>query len=945
MSETQDHSNLKWIKGELDTVILRARDVLEKYINGGGDSESMMTCAKDLHQVYGTLQIVELYGATMLAEEMELVACAIAEGKVDDERAAADALMQGLVRLPDYLEKLQDGALDHPTLILPLLNDLRATRGVELFSEVALASPELERRLAAKEVVEHESSELPKLAKKLRHSYHLSLLKWYRGSDQLSGINGVRDVLEQLHAAAGTGQVKRLFHVAIAALASPLENLDAPNIATKLLFGRVDRELKRIIKEGERPVAEMPTISTVRDLLYYVASVEKGDELVQSVKQEFDLDNTIISQQRIELGREDLASPNMELLESLKQAIGAELSEIKDILDLFIRTKNNDSEQLAALEQPMRKVADTLGMISQGALRQRMKRQADKIRELSSSGGLTEESELLEMAGDIIFVEASLENLASFGRTQFLAHAQAQAKAEKEREASAKELPEGEFERLTDSVVREARVDMAKIKDAILAYIKAPEKSQVLEQVPAHFYAIAGAFEMLKLYDLSALLRATAGYVSTELVAKKTIPDLQRLNAFADAITSIEYFMETIADGRGIQNKILDVAREALVRLGTETDSVDEEYFASAEGEEAIPGLIQEQDMSSPLDQDETSEQLDNEVRFEEEVRVKTLQEHVPSAEKPSLEEVDPEILEIFIEEAQEELEVIREYLTRWLDDEDDTDALITFRRSFHTLKGSGRLVGAKTIGEFAWSIENLLNRVIDQTLPVTEDIKDLLRQTMDVLPGLIDCQARAVPPEVDVQPMVERATQLATPDYSGPSSSGAHVDLDQAEDEAEDEAGDESESYPDVWDGDESEIELESFAGLDDATEEDDVLDSEFTEEHTGAPISLDSTLLEIFSSESRAHIDTINAFLNNCKEMGGACVLTRDVSRAFHTLHGSAHMAGVDPIAEISAALETHVNELLDQGGMVDGMLLDLIERADSQFEAILNAINVPG
>ncbi len=953
MSETQDHSNLKWIKGELDAVILRARDVLEKYISGGADAESMMACAKDLHQVYGTLQIVELYGATMLAEEMELVACAIAEGKVDDERAAADALMQGLVRLPDYLEKLQDGALDHPTVILPILNDLRAARGAELFSEVALASPELERRLAAKELVEHESSELPELAKKLRHKYHLSLLQWFRGSDQLSGINGIRGVLEQLHAAAGTGQVKRLFHVAMAALASPLENLDAPNIATKLLFGRVDRELKRIIKDGERPVAEMPTISTVRDLLYYVASVKHGDELVQSVKQEFDLDNTIISQQRIELGREDLASPNVELLESLKQAIGAELSEIKDVLDLFIRTKNNDSEQLAALEQPMRKVADTLGMISQGALRQRMKRQADKIRELASSGELTEENELLEMAGDIIFVEASLENLASFGRTQFLAHAK--AKAESEKATYEKELPEGEFERLTDSVVREARVDMAKIKDAILAYIKAPEKSQVLEQVPAHFYAIAGAFEMLKLFDLSALLRATAGYVSTELVAKKTIPDIQRLNAFADAITSIEYFMETIADGRGIQNKILDVAREALVRLGTETDSVDEEYFASAEGEEAIPGLIQEMDMSSPLDQDETAEQLGDEVRFEEEVEVKTLQEHVPSAEKPSLEEVDSEILEIFIEEAQEELEVIREYMTRWLDDKDDTDALITFRRSFHTLKGSGRLVGAKTIGEFAWSIENLLNRVIDQTLPVTEDIQDLLRETMEVLPGLIDCQARAIPPEVDVQPMMERATQLATPNYSEPSSSGAHIDLDDAEDETEDEAGaefeaveeadEEPESYPDILYEGESESELESFAGLDEATEEDDILDSEFADEHPGAPISLDSTLLEIFSSESRAHIDTINAFLNSCKEMGGACALTRDVSRAFHTLHGSAHMAGVDPIAEISAALETHVNELLDQGSMVDGTLLDLIERADGQFEAILNAINIPG
>ena len=49
-----------------------------------------------------------------------------------------------------------------------------------------------------------------------------------------------------------------------------------------------------------------------------------------------------------------------------------------------------------------------------------------------------------------------------------------------------------------------------------------------------------------------------------------------------------------------------------------------------------------------------------------------------------------------------------------------NSEALIATRRSFHTLKGSGRMVGAQLIGEFAWSIENLLNRLINQTLEPT---------------------------------------------------------------------------------------------------------------------------------------------------------------------------------------------------------------------------------
>ncbi len=102
-------------------------------------------------------------------------------------------------------------------------------------------------------------------------------------------------------------------------------------------------------------------------------------------------------------------------------------------------------------------------------------------------------------------------------------------------------------------------------------------------------------------------------------------------------------------------------------------------------------------------------------------------EEPVPSREKPALEDIDPEILEIFIEEAREELESIQQHLPAWQNNREDKDALISFRRSFHTLKGSGRLVGAKVIGELAWSVENMLNRVIDETIRPTTEMMSLL--------------------------------------------------------------------------------------------------------------------------------------------------------------------------------------------------------------------------
>ncbi|MBV1959970.1 MAG: Hpt domain-containing protein, partial [Pseudomonadales bacterium] len=60
---------------------------------------------------------------------------------------------------------------------------------------------------------------------------------------------------------------------------------------------------------------------------------------------------------------------------------------------------------------------------------------------------------------------------------------------------------------------------------------------------------------------------------------------------------------------------------------------------------------------------------------------------------------IDPEILEIFNEEATEELEVIQAQYALWKEDPSNGEAIDTVRRSFHTLKGSGNVVGAITLG------------------------------------------------------------------------------------------------------------------------------------------------------------------------------------------------------------------------------------------------------
>ena len=82
----------------------------------------------------------------------------------------------------------------------------------------------------------------------------------------------------------------------------------------------------------------------------------------------------------------------------------------------------------------------------------------------------------------------------------------------------------------------------------------------------------------------------------------------------------------------------------------------------------------------------------------------------VEMVDQQSDEEVDAELLEIFLTEADEVLETVRQSIPESRGDPHNMSPLTTLRRSFHTLKGSGRMVGLNALGEAAWSIEQTLN-------------------------------------------------------------------------------------------------------------------------------------------------------------------------------------------------------------------------------------------
>ncbi len=126
-----DTVGLAWTKAALLDCLGQGRQALERFAGEPEDLSLLTFVADNLHQVHGCLVMLELPGATRLAQELEMLVTDLANGKVTPRGDCLGALFKGLELLPSYLERLRGARHDLPLVMLPLLNQLRACRGAE----------------------------------------------------------------------------------------------------------------------------------------------------------------------------------------------------------------------------------------------------------------------------------------------------------------------------------------------------------------------------------------------------------------------------------------------------------------------------------------------------------------------------------------------------------------------------------------------------------------------------------------------------------------------------------------------------------------------------------------------------------------------------------------------------------------------------------------------
>ncbi len=815
LSDDLGFSTLSWVKPELDQALARAREALESYAEDSAEESGIDHCLSELHQVQGTLRMVELYGAAMVVDEMEQVARALKEQRLRQREEAFSVLMGGMVQLPDYLERLQGGHKDIPIVLLPLLNDLRACRGEKLLSESVLFSPDLEAPLppeAAGAPFALPEARLKSEASQERFHYQRALLHWIRGQAPEASLADMVAVLDRLRALVVQDDARRLFWVAAGALDTVRSGGIEPSAAVKLLFGRVDREIRKLIQFGEPGFRADPPRDLLKNLLYYIAGASSRTERTRAIATAYGLDTLLPTERELEHAKGSLVGKNRALLDTVSAAIKDDLLKVKDALDLHLRSGAGHAE-LAAQVELLDRIGDTLGMLGLGEPRKAVQVQRDELARIAAGDRAADERALLEVAGALLFVETSLDdNIERLG-----ADAGAPAPAEADAVASTVDLPAVEVRKIIDTLMKEAQGNLARIREAVVAFIESPWDHRRVHEVPQLLNEVSGAMTMLAVEDAPELLNALRRFVEAELLHHQRVPDAAQLDLIADAFASIEYYIEASREHRLDRASILETTRRSLEALGywpppeVSADWLDggaatAEPFpppvAPAPAEPTAPigselgelaGAALEASRPQPIASDAAapaaeadapdwhvrpeSGALDAGITLaqtgaaEEDGEWVEVEEEVEEDVEPTLSgafqvapssEIDNEIREIFLEEVGEEIGQLTEQLPAWAANRSDSELLKPIRRSFHTLKGSGRLVGAVAIGEFSWKVENMLNRVLDGSIRPSDAVVDLVEKAVAMLPELREALAQSRAPRVDIADVMMVADELA---------------------------------------------------------------------------------------------------------------------------------------------------------------------------------------
>jgi chemosensory pili system protein ChpA (sensor histidine kinase/response regulator) len=898
-----DRGAFAWVATEIRDSLKNARAELED--RGRRAGGGLLGFASQLHQIAGTFKMVELDGGANLANEAE--ALASADNAVGADRDAL--LAETLGEIERNIAEIESGAADLPVRALPFINRLRAARGAPALDAWSFFEPDLSvypPPAARRQLLSEE--EFKTMARRARHEYQAQLLHWFRDGADTQALDRMQDIVDELRAHSRYNSSSQLWWIGSAFIEALRQHPTNADIEQKKLLGRLDLQIRASVRGGDAGIVRERNEELRKALLYQIGRQGNGlgkgvAARVREVQNAFQLRTLLTGEVPAP------AEPaGIEDVGALAARARADLAEAQRRLAAYFDAEGEpDVNELQAALAGLEKLSALAR--EHGALRVQalVDRVSDLCREIAGAERAATENDSFEIASALMFLDETFggglpvdEDWGQLAKLRTDRLAALRLSAPHQGVAPPPDLSAPESQRLLAAVAGEIAADLGHVEEALEAYANGPEQPGVLDPAPRHLRQVHGALTML--FEHRAAELATLALKHIEGVAQgRAVADRRLLDALAVAVGSIGEYVKGLVAGRGglhemLARAIREIEEAASLRdlaamdagtlAGTVRDALAA-WLADNANQAAFESVRHALRSLSAVAEYRDSERLkriademyklvdivSDEPSFLSAGVRNTLQQSLaallplaaalphgvpaaPAKPAPGVLETAPdeEMLEVFYTEVDELAPAMDQALARWSADPADREALIELRRQFHTIKGSGRTVGARGVAELSWIAEAALNAVIAGQREVTPALLLFLRSLHDDLAARLQRRETEVPEEVLARWQAERDALALTA--------------------------------------------VEASAAP--------VLRAKPVQAEAELPLAMDEELLAIYDNEAAGHLATIGEFLAQAGSDPRARAPSDALLRAVHTLRGASRSVGLLPVADAFARFE---------------------------------------
>ena len=799
-----DIGPLTWVKGEIEQALAQAGAAITTYAANPLDTTQLKFCKTHLHQAHGALEIVGLEGVTRLTEESERLIDAVDSGAIAMTADIGRVLVAGFVALGAYLDELVEGAAHHPVRLFPAYSAVMQARGAERILESDLFFPDLSPRPPRREAPEL-PADMREFVLGQRRRFQAGLLRWLRNAADNAALREMTEAVRAIERTQALAQHRAFWWVTIGFTETLIAVGAQAGNEGKRLCARIDLQMKRLM-EGSQNVAERllrdtlyfvarsrvqsPHVQEIRrvfaldqaipdqsherrDARPFEADLRALREIILLAKDKWNRFSSGHTHELVGFREQaaqlkdrvaNLQRPDLALLVSaissvtvwiadnpgrVTEAIALETATAlllaESAIENFARLSPEFPHQVVAMGarlhaslggQPTDVPPPSLDEMARKAQERLV--MAQVVTEIKSNlssieatldGFFRDAAKRVELPALDVPLRQVSGALSMLGAERAVA-ALAECRAEITRFASEDCLAApGDFEKVAQTMSGlgfyiEALQHGAADFDALMQPVT-PRRPRLVEEETQALPATPLSVD----FPLDDAAGAAPQQASLTVEAEL---DLQR----KDARTLFEAWRDKPGDS------VLAAELKAnLEAIQQDADLVDEPGLQTSAGR-ALELLDQPFHSGPAL--------ADIEQAMAEVAPQASAEAHLaPSAAVAALagssaEVVDAELLAIFLEEAGEVLAVIEAQHAVVTAEPSQMDALTTVRRGFHTLKGSGRMVGLQRFGEAAWAAERVMNQWLQDIRPASPDLLAMIGAARALFARWIDELARA---------------------------------------------------------------------------------------------------------------------------------------------------------------------------------------------------------